>query len=247
MCWGLRITSEPRSEVKVVMDSDRTPELIRFVKFMSTLVGALICFGYPLFNCPLMWFALFPGAVILQLYLELGIIIYISRCSKLLSHWSPVQKFVQFYNSCSEHPVKCNMFKVSRSASVRYERRSPFPGLCTSCLLVLCTIVFIAVHVMFTYVFLCRRRFLTWNLFLRIMVMRRSSIAIWFILHPRVGNTLMITFWLSSFKGFYARTMGRGAQRTLKISPGFLGMHSLLYKQVISSKQHFSEFLCAFL
>ena len=61
---------------------------------------------------------------------------------------------------------------------------------------------FIAVHVMFTYVFLCRRRFLTWNLFLRIMVMRRSSIDIWFILHSRVGNTLMITFWLSSFKGF---------------------------------------------
>ena len=178
MCWGLWITSEPWSEVKVVMDSDRSPELIRFGKFMSTLVGAPVCFGYPLFNSP-MWFALFPGAV---------------------------QKFVQFYNSCSEHPVKCNMFKVSRSASVRYERRSPFPGLCTSCLLVLCTIVFIAVHVMFTYVFLCRQRFLTWNLFLRIMVMRRSSIDIWFILHSRVGNTLMITFWLSSFKGFLVRS-----------------------------------------
>ena len=136
--------------------------------------------------------------------------IELSRCSKLLSHWFPVQKFVQFYNSCSEHPVKCNMFKVSRSASVRYERRSPFPGLCTSCLLVLCTIVFIAVHVMFTYVFLCRQRFLTWNLFLRIMVMRRSSIDIWFILHSRVGNTSMITFWLSSFKGFLVRSNNEG-------------------------------------
>ena len=51
------------------------------------------------------------------------------------------------------------MFKVSRSASVRYERRSPILGLCTSCLLVLCTVVFIAVHVMFTF-FLCRKKVL---------------------------------------------------------------------------------------